>query len=170
MKLSAKIIKELNNQISIEADASNYYMAIASWCEVTGYDGATKFFYNQSDEERQHMLKIIHHMNELGVQAVMPQIKMPPKTFKSLESIFKTALKNEQDVTISINKMVDLAQKQKDHSTFTFLQWFVTEQIEEEKKFETILQKFDLVGRDKLALNEIDKYLGTLPSATETQQ
>lgn len=170
MKLSAKITKELNDQIAMEADASNYYMSIASWCEVTGYDGATKFFYNQSDEERQHMLKIIHHMNDLGVPAVIPQIKKPPKEFKSLESIFKTALKNEQQVTTSINKMVDLAQKQKDHSTFTFLQWFVTEQIEEEKTFETILQKFDLIGRDRLALNEIDKYLGTLGPSSESQQ
>ncbi len=116
------------------------------------------------------MLKIIHHMNELGVPAVIPQVKKPPKTFKTLESIFKTALKNEQNVTTSIDQMVDMAQKQKDHSTFTFLQWFVNEQIEEEKTFETILQKFDLIGRDKLALNEIDKYLGTLSSTNTEQQ
>ncbi|NIP62806.1 MAG: ferritin [Nitrosopumilaceae archaeon] len=169
MKLSANMTKELNDQIAMEADASNYYLSIASWCEVTGFDGATKFFYNHSDEERQHMLKIIHHMNDLGVPAVIPQIKKPSKDFKSLESVFKIALKNEQKVTASINKMVDLAQKQKDHSTFTFLQWFVNEQLQEEKTFETILQKFDLIGRDRLAINEIDKYLGTLSTASESQ-
>ena len=58
--------------------------------------------------------------------------------------------------------MAELAQKQKDHSTFGFLQWFVNEQIEEEKIFETILQKFDLIGRDKLAINEIDKSLASM--------
>ena len=62
--------------------------------------------------------------------------------------------------------MVELAQKEKDHSTYAFLEWFVNEQVEEEKKFETLLQKFDLIGRDKLAINEIDKILNgmaTLP-------
>jgi ferritin len=64
--------------------------------------------------------------------------------------------------------MVELAQKEKDHSTFTFLQWYVNEQIEEERRFETILQKFDVIGRDKLAINEIDKYLGSLPVSSTT--
>ena len=88
--------------------------------------------------------------------------KQPPKTFKSIESICKTALKNEQGVTKAINKMVDIAQKDKDHNTFTFLQFFVNEQIEEEQQFETILQKFNLLGRDKLAIYEIDKILAAM--------
>ena len=78
----------------------------------------------------------------------------------------KTALKNEQAVTKSINKMVDIAQKDKDHNTFTFLQFFVNEQIKEEQQFETILQKFNLLGRDKLAIYEIDKLLGGMANSS----
>ena len=82
---------------------------------------------------------------------------------KSLESICKTALQNEQTVSKLIHKMVDMAQKENDHKTHTFLQWFVTEQVEEEDQFENILQKFTLLGRDKLALHEIDKILAQIP-------
>lgn len=162
MKISSRISKSLNTQIAMEAYASNYYLSMASWCEVAGYEGASKFFYAQSDEERQHMIKIIHYLNGVGIQAVIPVVKEPAKIFKSLEAIIKIALGNEQAVTKAIHSMVEIAQKDNDHSSFNFLQWFVNEQIEEEKLFETILLKFDVIGRDKLAINEIDKYLGSI--------
>ena len=165
MKISAKMKKALNDQVAMEAYASNYYLSMASWCELTGYDGSAKQLYQQAEEERMHMQKIIQYLNEIGVGATVPAVKQPPSSFKTLESIFKTALKNEQAVTTSFNKMVDLAQKDKDHATFTFLQWFVNEQVEEEKKMETILQKFDLLGRDKIAVYEVDKIIGTMTAA-----
>ena len=164
MKISSKMTKVLNDQIAMEANASNNYLSMASWCEIAGYEGSANFFYQHAEEERQHMLKIIHYLNGLGVPAVISQVKQPPKTSKSLESIFKTALKNEQAVTKSVHKMVEFAQKTKDHSTFDFLQWFVKEQVQEEQQFEIILQKFDLIGRDKLAIFEIDKSLGSKPA------
>ena len=165
MKISAKMKKALNDQVSMEAYASNYYLSMASWCEVTGYDGSAKLLYDQANEERMHMIKIIQYLNDIGVGATVPAVKQPPSSFKTLESIFKTALKNEQAVTESFDKMVDLAQKEKDHATFTFLQWFVNEQVEEEKKMETILQKFDLLGRDKIGVYEVDKIIGAMPAA-----
>ena len=165
MKISRNLIKALNNQIAMEASASNYYLAMASWCEITGYEGSASFMYQHSDEERLHMLKIIHYLNEAVISAVIQAVKQPPASPKTLESVFKNALKNEQAVTKSINKMVEMAQKDKDHSTFSFLQWFVNEQIEEEKTFETILQKFDLLGRDKLAIYEIDKTMASMGAA-----
>ena len=151
--------KALNNQISLEASASNSYMAMASWCEVTGYEGGSSFFYAQSEEERTHMLKFIHYLNNLGIPAVIPATKSSATNFKSLESILKIALKNEQAVTAAIHKMVEISQKDKDHSTYAFLEWFVNEQVQEETKFETLIQKFELIGRDKIAINEIDKTL-----------
>ena len=138
---------------------------MASWCERTGYEGSAAFFYNQAEEERQHMLKFIHYLNDVGSAAVIPGTQPPASEFKSLEVIIKTALNNEKIVTKAIHSIVDIAQKERDHSTFAFLEWFVNEQVEEEKQFETILQKFDLLGRDKLAVHEIDKIIGTLPSA-----
>ena len=166
MKISTKMAKALNEQISWEAFASNYYLSIASWCDKTGYEGAAKMFYAQSDEERQHMLKFIHYLNGIGGTANIPNVKQPPKNPKSLEDSCKTALKNEQIVTKLIHKMVDLSQKEKDHNTYNFLQWFVTEQIEEENKFEGILQKFTMLGRDKLAIHEIDKILGGMSESS----
>jgi len=166
MKISEATKTALNNQIVLEANASNSYLAMASWCEITGYDGASHFFYAQSDEERAHMLKFIHYLNNVGGSATIPATKSPANKFKSLESIIRTALTNEQVVTKAIHEIVEIAQKEKDYSTHTFLDWFVNEQVEEEKKFETILQKFELIGRDKIAIHEIDKILGGSVSTT----
>lgn len=162
MKISQNTKKLLNNQIILEANAASSYLAMASWCEITGYMGAARFFYAQSDEERSHMLKFIRYLNNIGGNATIPATKSPPNSFKSLESTIRAALNNEQLVTKAIYAIVETAQKEKDHSTHTFLDWFVNEQVEEEKKFETILQKFDLIGRDKIAIHEIDKILGNL--------
>lgn len=165
MKVSARMKKALDGQVALEAAASNSYLAMASWCEVTGYDGASSYFYAQSDEERTHMLRIIHYLNDMGSPAAIPAVKAPTGSYKSLEGMIKTALKNEQAVTRSIHKMVEIAQKDKDHSTYAFLEWFVNEQVQEETKFEAVLQKFDLIGRDKLAVNEIDKVLASQANA-----
>ena len=167
MKISPKMKKALNDQVTLEASASNSYLAMASWCEVTGYQGGADYFYAQSDEERTHMLKIVHYLNDMGAIATIPATKAPPSSYKSLEGLIKTALKNEQAVTKAIHKMVEITQKEKDHSTYAFLEWFVNEQVQEETKFETILQKFDLLGRDKLAVHEIDKILAADAVAPE---
>jgi len=103
----------------------------------------------------------------MGISAKIPATKLPVSDFKSLESILKTALKNEQDVTSAIHKLVEIALKDKDHSTNVFLEWFVNEQVQEETKFETLLQKFELIGRDKIAINEIDKILASSVTSTK---
>jgi len=167
MRLSPKMKKALNDQIALEGLASSSYLAMASWCEVTGYKGGAEYFYAQSDEERTHMLKIVHFLNDMGTAATIPALKAPTAIYKSLEGLIKTALKNEQAVTKAIHKMVEITQKEKDHSTYAFLEWFVNEQVQEETKFETLLQKFDLIGRDKIAINEIDKILATEATAPE---
>ena len=129
MKISGPLVKALNNQIAMEANAANAYLSAASWCDITGYDGAAKFFHSQAQEEHQHMLKFVNFVNGQCMSAIIPGVKQPPKTYKSLEAICKIALSNEQGVTKAINHMVDLATKDKDHNTITFLQFFVNEQI-----------------------------------------
>ena len=162
MKLSDDMVNVLNEQIVMESEAASFYLYMASWCEVSGHDGASEFFYKQSDEERTHMLKIVHYMNRLGTIANISTVKEPPKNLDSLEDIVKAALENEQKVTKSIHEIITLAEKERDRRTFDFMQWFVKEQIEEEDTVDRILQKFDVIGRDKLAINEIDKYMKTL--------
>lgn len=159
MKLSDEMVNILNQQIVMESEAASFYLYMASWCEVSGHEGASEFFYKQSDEERMHMLKIVHYINRLGIIADISTIKEPPKDLASLEDIVKAALENEQKVTKAIHEIITLAEKERDRRTFDFMQWFVKEQIEEEDTVDRILQKFDVIGRDKLAINEIDKYM-----------
>ena len=110
MKISKKILNLLHDQIAMEANASNYYLYISSWCKVNGYDGASAFFQNHSTEERDHMLKIINYLNDLKIPTTIPSIEKPKQNMKSLEQVFKTSLANEQKVTKSIDKIIHTAQ------------------------------------------------------------
>jgi ferritin len=116
------------------------------------------------------MLKLIHYLNGIGAEAIIPAIEKPPSSFESLESTFQFGLKSEQTVTKAISDLIDMAEKEKDRSTYSFLQWFVTEQIEEETLFHTILQKFDLLGKDKLAIYQIDQSLASVRSRVMNKQ
>ena len=170
MRVSKEMATAINDQISYEASSANAYTAIGSWCERTGYDGSAAFFFEQAAEENGHMLKFIHYLNGVEAEAIIPAIEKPPSSFESLESIFQFGLKSEQTVTRAIYDLVDMAEKEKDRSTYSFLQWFITEQIEEETLFHTILQKFDLLGRDKLAVYQIDQSLASVRSQVMNKQ
>ena len=160
--LSKQIQKALNDQIHREANASYFYLAIASWCEYRGLDGSAKFFFKQSEEERGHMLKLFHYINEAGDHAYTPLIAKNPREYKNITSIFKLALKQEMDNTRSINKVVEICLKTKDYSTFNFLQWYVAEQHEEEMVFKTILDKIKIIGVDGKGIYLIDKEIEKL--------
>jgi ferritin len=170
MRISTEMAKVINDQISYEASSENAYIAIGSWCERIGYDGSSAFFFEQAAEENGHMLKLIHYLNGIGAEAIIPAIEKPPSSFESLESTFQFGLKSEQTVTKAISDLIDMAEKEKDRSTYSFLQWFVTEQIEEETLFHTILQKFDLLGKDKLAIYQIDQSLASVRSRVMNKQ
>jgi ferritin len=156
--LSKSIQEALNNQVAMEAESSQAYLAMASWAEIQpGLDGITDFFYKQSDEERVHMLKLIRFINERGGFAVVPALPQPVITFQSLKRVFEELLKHELKVSESINDIVDLALKEKDFSTHNFLQWYVSEQIEEERLARTLNDKLELVGDDKGGIYLFDR-------------
>ena len=169
MIISSKIIKAINDQIAYEASAIHAYLAIGSWCERTGYSGSAVFFFEQANEEYLHMLKFIHYLNNAGAEAIIPVTDKPQGKFDTLESTFQAGLRSEQSVTKLINNLVELAEREKDRATYSFLQWFVSEQIEEETLFETILQKFEIVGRDKLAIYQIDQSVASIRSEIMTR-
>ncbi len=160
--LKDKIQKALNTQIELEASSSQFYLAMASWSETIGLTGTASFLYKHSDEERFHMLKLIRFVNERGGQALIPQISRPPATFDSLENIFKLLLEHELNVTDSINNIVDLCLQEKDYTTYNFMQWYVSEQLEEEALARTILDKLKLIGADKGGLYMFDRDLETM--------
>jgi len=159
--LTKKIETALNNQVANEAYASSSYLSMASWAETKGMRGTAEFFYAQSLEERDHMLKIVKYINEAGGTARIPAVEEPPAKYKSLKHVFETALTQEKGVTKSIHKIVDLAFAAKDFTTQNFLQWFVTEQHEEECLFQSILDLLGLAGAEEKNLflldNEIAK-------------
>lgn len=152
------IQEALNKQVEMEAESSQAYLAMASWAEIQpGLDGVTEFFYQQSNEERVHMLKLIRYINERGGFAVVPELKQPIITFQSLQRVFEEFLKHEMKVSESINELVGLAFSERDFATHNFLQWYVNEQIEEEHLARTLNDKLELVGDDKSGIYLFDR-------------
>ncbi|MEZ4804930.1 MAG: ferritin [Bacteroidia bacterium] len=157
--LSKKIEKALNNQIELEAHSSNYYLAMASWAESQGLNGAAEFLYVHSDEERIHMVKLIRFINERGGNAIVPALKEPGSKFKSLTEIFDIILSHEIKVTSEINKVVDICLSEKDYTTHNFMQWYVAEQLEEESLAKNFVDKLRLIGNDKGGMYLFDREL-----------
>jgi ferritin len=156
--LHKNIQEALNKQIKLEAASSQAYLAMAVWAEIQpGLDGVTDFFYQQSDEERVHMLKLIRFVNERGGFAAVPELSQPMVTFPSLKKLFDEFLNHELQVSASINDLVDLALQEKDYATHNFLQWYVSEQIEEEKTARVLNDKLEMIGEDKSGLYLFDR-------------
>ena len=156
--LSKRIQEALNEQVRIEAQSSQVYLAMASWAEIQpGIDNITAFFYRHSDEERMHMLKLIHFINERGGFAATPALTQPVLTFPSIKHAFKQLLEHEIMVSESINKLVEIALEEKDYATHNFLQWYVAEQIEEEALARMLNDKLELVGDERSGLYLFDR-------------
>ena len=145
-----KIEDICNRQVEREAYSSNLYLAMAIWAETNGLAGIAAWLYAQAEEEKMHMLKFIKYINERGGKAIIPALKKPVAEFKTVEDMFKEVLKHEEFVTASINEIVALTLDEKDFNTHNFLQWFVTEQVEEEASVKTILDKVRLVGKNNM--------------------
>ncbi len=164
--INKKIEDICNRQIEREGFSSNLYLAMASWAEINGLSGVAGWFYAQADEERLHMLKFIKYVNERGGKAVIPALKKPDVEYKSVEDVFKEVLKHEEFITASINDIVALTLDEKDFNTNNFLQWFITEQVEEEASVKGILDKVRLVGKNNMYQFDRDILSLRTPAAT----
>ncbi len=154
--LSGKIEKALNEQIRIEAESSQIYLAMASWAETQGFEGVSSFMFAHSDEERTHMLKLVKFVNERGGHAVISTLDAHPISFGSFKEMFQTLFDHEVMVSQKINDLIDITLTEKDYATHNFLQWYVSEQIEEEALARNILDKINLIGDDKGGLYLFD--------------
>jgi ferritin len=155
--LSKKVEKALNDQIRIEAESSQAYLSMASWAEIKGLEGISNFMYRHSDEERLHMLKLVKYVNERGGHAKISDLKAPKTEFGTFQKMFQELYEHEIFVSDSINELVHVTLQEKDYSTHNFLQWYVSEQIEEEALARTILDKINLIGNDKGGLYLFDR-------------
>lgn len=164
--LKKKVEDICNRQVEREGYSSNLYLAMASWAETNGLAGVAQWLYAQAEEEKMHMLKFIKYINERGGKALIPSYKKPPEAFKNVDEMFKEVLKHEQFVTASINEIVELALAEKDYNTHNFLQWFVTEQDEEEASVQAIIDKLSLGGKNHLY--QFDRDIMSLRGQKET--
>jgi ferritin len=158
--LKTKIVEAVNVQINKELYSAYLYLAMSAQCESEGLKGFANWFQVQYREETGHAMKLYHYLLGQGEKVKLGAIEQPPAEFASPKAMFETTLKHEQFITKSIHDLVNLAIAEKDHATQIFLQWFVTEQIEEEANDNEILGKMKMVG-DGPGLFWIDKELGS---------
>ncbi len=165
--MNQQIEAALNDQISKEASSSQYYLAMASWAETNGLSGTSFFMYAHADEERFHMLKLVKFVNERGGRAIIPAITQPPSDFDSVQRMFELLLAHELTVSASINDVVDICLKEKDYTTHNFMQWYVSEQMEEEALARSILDKLRLIGNEKGGMYLFDREMLEIANSTE---
>jgi ferritin len=154
--LKPKIEKILNEQIEKEGYSSFLYLAMASWAETKGMAGIAAWLYAQAEEEKMHMLKFVAYINERGGHAIIPALKQAPTEWKDVFVLFDEVLKHEQYISESINKIVEAAIKENDFATNNWVQWFVTEQVEEEASVQEVIDKLNMLGKASLYLFDKD--------------
>ena len=167
--LTKSIAEALNKQIRIEAESSQIYLAMACWAEVQGLEGVSQFMYAQSNEEREHMLKLVKYVNERGDHAVITDLVAPKTKYGTFKEMFEELYQHELFVSNSINELVHITLTEKDYATHNFLQWYVSEQIEEEKLARNVLDKLEMIGSDKGGLYLFDRDIVTI-SAESSQE
>jgi len=165
--LSKKMEKAINQQINAEFYSSYLYLAMATYFESISLGGFSNWMRQQVQEELFHAMKMFDFVCERGGRVILEAIDKPPSKWKSPLDAFENVLSHEQKVTGLINDLVNLALDERDHATNIFLQWFVSEQVEEEATAGTLVDKLKLIGKDANGLFMLDTELGqrvfTLP-------
>ena len=158
--LSKTMQDAINEQIQKEYHSSYLYLAMAAYCEANTLPGSAKWMRLQSQEELAHAMKLFEHMVDRGGRVTLQAIPQPPAEYKSALDVFEKVLAHEQLVTAAIHKLYALALKEGDYPAQVMLQWFVTEQVEEEKNAGQVVDQLKAVGESKTSLMLLDRHLG----------
>lgn len=158
--ISAKMENAINSQMNAELYSSYLYLSMSAWCESVSLKGFANWMRVQAQEELVHAMRFYSYLNERGAAVKLRGIEGPPTEWESPVAVFQSTYEHEQKVSGLINHLVDLAEEEKDRMTQTMLQWFVTEQIEEESSANEVLQQLKLMGEAKGGLFMIDRELG----------
>lgn len=167
--LSEKVVENLNKQINLEFYSSNLYLQMSSWCADKGLDGCSEFLKVHATEEMGHMQRLFDYVNECGSMAVLGAIAAPPTEFEDIKHVFQATYDHECEITAAINSLVHSSFESQDYSTFNFLQWYVSEQHEEEKLFKGILDKLEIIGTKDGGLYHFDREMAKLAGAEGTE-
>jgi len=163
--MTKDLLKGLNQHLTLEFRASHEYLAMSIWLAEHDLPGFASWMRKQSGDELLHARRIIDHLVERDQKVVLPPIAAPPTSWKSAEELCAHVLRNEQEVTTSINHLYTMAEKAKDRPAMVMLQWFVTEQMEEEAAARAVLSRIRLAGNTGVGLLMIDQELagGSVP-------
>jgi bacterioferritin B len=156
MLTSQKVIDAINEQIGYEFSASMQYYAIAAYFASDALSQFSSYFFKQAEEEKGHALRFVKYVIDAGGRVIIPAIEAPQAKFKSAEKAIKLSLDQEIHVTQQINALVGLARTENDYITINFLQWFLTEQLEEVSSMDNLLKIVQRAGDDLL---QADEYL-----------
>ena len=157
--MKQNLIDAINDQINAELYSAYLYMSMAAYATDGGLEGAANWFSCQAKEEFVHAQKFYDYVNERGDRVILEAIEKPPSDFEGLSDAFEKTLAHEKVVTARIDKLVDLAREGSDHATETFLQWFVTEQVEEEASAKAVVDRLSLAGDSGVGLFMVDSEL-----------
>ena len=157
--LSEKMQAALNGQLNAELYSSYLYLSMNAYFKGINLDGFANWMRFQAQEELMHAMKFYDFINQRGGKVMLQQIEAPPGAWDSPLKVFQATLEHEQKVTGLIHGLVDLALAEHDHATNIFLQWFVSEQVEEEESVSGVLEQLKLMGEAKGGLFMIDREL-----------
>lgn len=159
--MNKKIEQALNEQINAELYSAYLYLSMSGYFQSLGLTGFARWMEIQAAEEFSHAKRFYDYIFHKGGRIALKGIATPPGEWKSTEEVFREVLKHEEKVTSLINGLVDLAIQEKDHATNNMLQWFVSEQVEEEASATDTISKLKLIGNDGNGIFLLDKELGT---------
>ncbi len=159
--LPKKLEKELNDQVNLEYDSAWLYLQMEQYFAAQNLNGFAHFFAKQAQEEGKHARKFVEYLNERNSKVVLGALTAPKATYKTIKEVFEAALKHEQFITARIEKLMTLAKETKDFSAEIMLQWFVTEQVEEENSMTKVLDLLEMVGTHGPSLMMLDHQLGS---------
>jgi ferritin len=159
--ITEKITKMLNKQINQEFYSSYLYLQMAAFFEEEKLNGFAAWMKIQSQEEYKHAMKLYEYVLQANAKVELQKIDSPKNKWKDALDVFQDTYKHEKQITGYINEIVDIALTEKDFATFSFLQWFVTEQVEEESTALLILDKIKLIGDNKTGLFFLDREMGS---------
>jgi ferritin len=165
--LSPKLQGALNDQINAELGSAYTYLAMAAYLEASNLTGSALWMRRQAREEITHAMKIFDFVNDRDGRVVLKTIPEPQAEFSTTDEIWELSLKQEQTVSARIHALYALAAQEKDYATQTMLQWFVAEQVEEEKTVRTILEQVKKIGSSSSAIYFLDRHLGKDAEAKE---
>jgi ferritin len=160
--ISNAMAQRLNGQVNREFYSAYFYMSMSAHSESENLKGIAAWFMAKYDEEMAHAMKIYRYLHDQGARIELEAVDKPPNQYAGVLDMFEKTLAHEQEVTTSFNDLVDAALAEKDHATNIFLQWFVTEQIEEEATVNDIIGRLKLVGEHGEGLFMIDNELAGL--------